>query len=804
MTLINFLEVILPQEGVKCWTSITKDRIVQNHFCNTFEKLAEQIMKSNALGVDTYHACGTFKTDKNRRAANAGWFQCFFADVDVGKGKPYATIETAIKAVDDFCNRVGIPEPGVIRSGGGIHIYWSLDRAITNEEWLPVAQRLKSLMQAHGLHADPARTADAASILRPPGTKNYKIPGQPRPVAIDDWALFEPISADEFKAAVMNAPTAPTSASSNSNLVAGIPVKKAFDPTKDVKEHGGEYGGRNNACAAYAGTLLAKGCSLEDVLKQSLEWNTLRCKPPMEVEEVRGVVDSIARNDREQRAEEKPRLDDLKARTGALPTNASRDVIQALLQEIHGVDPLLQHVLLRTIKDKTKIPLGKLKSAMAKSGGTSEPDHLALAREVVSHVGKENLLATVAHVWRWRDTGVWRTIAEREVKQAVQQAFEQRGVAITSGLVIAVTEVLKTELFAKEHEWDRDRDAINFLNAELHWTGEAWEVRPHCREHYRTTQIPYAYDANAWCPRFVQFLEEIFQGDADSKDKKTLILELLGYTLVSHANFEAFVLLIGSGANGKSVLLDVIRVMVGSENVAAVQPSQFNNKYQRAHLHLKLANLVTEIAEGAEIADAELKAIVSGELTTAEHKFQDPFSFHPFSTCWFGSNHLPHTRDFSDALFRRAKVIPFNRKFEYGVDADPHLKDKLASEMSGIINLVLQAFAEVLKRGAFTEPESCKQAKQEWRIEADQVAQFVGEMCTVEPGAEIASMNLYQAYTNWAEAAGIARKLNRKNFTTRIMRLGGKPCKGTAGTRTIAGVRLKTIVPIPSTQMQKA
>jgi len=61
----------------------------------------------------------------------------------------------------------------------------------------------------------------------------------------------------------------------------------------------------------------------------------------------------------------------------------------------------------------------------------------------------------------------------------------------------------------------------------------------------------------------------------------------------------------------------------------------------------------------------------------------------------------------------------------------------------------------VLKRGTFTEPESCTQAKQEWRIEADQVAQFVGEMCKLEQDAEITSSLLYGAYKHWADDAGI-------------------------------------------------
>jgi len=790
----DFLRRILPNEGVKVWTSILKGGKVFNRFCTSIDELAGQILANDAKGIDTYHAIASFNTAQNRRADNALGAKVFMLDVDVGEGKPYATIEDAITAVDNFCKLVGIPIPGIVRSGGGIHVYWVLDRTLTKEEWLSAAKRLKLLAEAQGFELDSAfHSDDLASILRPPGTHNYKIPGQPRPVEVDDLELFEPIQTDEFIASVMAASairTPPPGITLNQSLTAGIPTSKAFDFTKGLKE--GE--GRNKAlCQAY-GELLAKGYAHDDAVKKCQEWNQLNV-PPLQDDEFNKAITSITQAEERKRTEKKLLHENLKARAEALPADASHDVIKVLLQEMRGIDPLLQHELLKIIKRKTKTPMGKLQAAMAEGGGTREPDHLALAREVIDQTGEDNLLATVAHVWRWRNTGVWRTIAEREVKQLVQHALEQCGHKVTSGLVIAVTDVLKNKIFAKEHEWDRDRDAINFLNGELHWTGEAWERRDHSREHYRTTQIPHDYAPSAKCPRFKQFLDEIFQNDDDRKDKKTLILELIGYTLVSHAKFETFVLLIGSGANGKSVLLAVIEGMVGADNAAGVPPAQLNNKHQRAYLHLKLANLVTEIAEGAEIADAELKAITSGDLMTAEHKYQDPFSFRPFCTCWFGSNHLPHTRDFSDALFRRAKVIPFNRKFEHGVDADENLKGKLAAEMPGIINLALQAFSEVLKRGTFTEPESCKQAKQDWRFEADQVAQFLSDLCEVEPSASSTSYELYQKYHFWAETSGIVRKLAHKNFTKRIERLGGKPRKGTGGVRMIDGIRIKVMPP---------
>jgi putative DNA primase/helicase len=419
-----------------------------------------------------------------------------------------------------------------------------------------------------------------------------------------------------------------------------------------------------------------------------------------------------------------------------------------------------------------------------------EPDHLELANEVIENIGLENLLSTAAHVWRWQESGVWRSMSERAVKQDVQRILDWNGHKVFRGTVDAVADVLKTEIYAPEHEWNSKQDAVNVLNGELHWNDAEWELRPHCREHYRTTQIPLVYDPQAKCTRFIKFLDEIFEGDQDGKDKAQAVLEMIGYTLVSHARFERFALLIGSGANGKSVVLEVVRALVGRENVVAVQPSQFGNKFQRAHLHLKLANLVTEIAEGGEIADAELKAITSGELTTAEHKNKDPFDFTPFCTCWFGANHMPHTRDFSDALFRRALVIPFNRTFKAGVDADPHLKSKLLDELPGIMNLALQAFGNVLKRESFTEPQSCLDAKAEWRKEADQAAQFVEDKCVLNTKYETTSAALYDEYKTWADDAGISRKLNRKNLTNRLIRLGCKPHKGTAGKRIIQGIRI--------------
>lgn len=438
----------------------------------------------------------------------------------------------------------------------------------------------------------------------------------------------------------------------------------------------------------------------------------------------------------------------------------------------------------------TSLEESMLKRAKMTGMTDSKPDHLEIAKEIITRIGAENIIGSQSHIWIWDGAGVWKALSERELRQKVQQAMHGAGMSVFRSSVEGVTDVLKSEVYGELHEWNKRKDFINVLNGTLAWDGMNWNLSPHKREDYFTSIIPHSFDQFAMCPRFERFLKEIFEGDVDAESKATALLEMIGYTLVNHADFERFVILVGNGANGKSVLLEVIKLLVGSDNVAAVQPSKLGSPFQRAYLHNKLANLVTEIPEGAELADAEVKAIVSGELTTVEQKYKDPFDCSPYATCWFGTNHLPHTRDFSDALFRRALVVPFNRTFKIGENADPNLKRILSSEMQGILNLALEAYGQVINRGGFTEPESCLAAKAEWRIEADQAAQYIADRCIADHEAALGSTELYQDYLRWADEMGIRQKLTQKGFVTRLKALGFI-LKPQANKRVILGIRWK-------------
>ncbi|NWO04620.1 MAG: hypothetical protein HLX50_02610 [Alteromonadaceae bacterium] len=478
----------------------------------------------------------------------------------------------------------------------------------------------------------------------------------------------------------------------------------------------------------------------------------------------------------------------------ALTKESDPDAIDGLIAETIPLKAVQKRQVRQVIKKATGLPFSVMEEAERANFDDEGTDDLQLARSLVSDIGNDNVIAADTFVWQWRDTGVWQKQEDRTVKQWVQHHLAENADGVKKSLVDSVADLFRTEIFRPHHEFDVGPvECVNTLNGELVLVNGQWQLMPHDREHYRTTQIPVEYDPKAQAPRFIQFMSEVFKGDPDAADKAQALLEMIGYTLMAHCRHERFIIMVGTGANGKSVLLSVLEALAGVGNVAGVQPSQFDRSFQRAHLHGKLANIVTEIKQGEMIDDASLKGIVSGEPTTVEHKFKDPFVMRPFATCWFGTNHMPHTRDFSDALFRRALVVEFNNKFkpEMG-NCDPQLKDKLMEELPGILSLALDAYSDALSFG-FTMPDSCQQARERWRLEADQVAQFVEDECERVPDGKVEPLALFNAYKEWADENGIHKRLAQKSFGDRLVLLGFER-KKSSGVRYINGIKCRRAI----------
>jgi len=465
--------------------------------------------------------------------------------------------------------------------------------------------------------------------------------------------------------------------------------------------------------------------------------------------------------------------------------------IEGIIDESKGLSAIKRETIDQRLKDATGVNLTAIRKQRSELyDAKPDPDQLDLAKKTISEIGRDNVLHTKNQTWLWNQAGVWSVCEDRKIKQTTQQVINNEGLDVYAGLVNGVCDVLKSEINSADHLFNLGNpETVNCLNGQLELEDDVWQLRPHKREEYRTTQIPIEYNREATAGRFQTFLYEIFVDDTDADDKIECLLQMIGYTLMSHSQREKFIMLIGNGANGKSVLLSIIEALCGRSNVAGVQPSKFDDTFQRAHLHNKLANIVSELSEGEKLADAGLKSITSGEPVTVAHKYKDPFVLRPYSTCWFGTNHMPRTSDFSDALFRRAVIITFNRTFQQN-EQNTNLKNELIEELPGILNLALNAYARAIVNG-FTIPNSAIEASKDWKTETDQVAEFLSDRCIVVSEGVTPTANLYNSYKEWCQLNQIRNVLTHKSFSGRLKKLRYMPAKS-GDTRFFRGLVLAT------------
>lgn len=183
MNTTTFMEKVLPSDGMYCIVGLKEGQKPRTFF---YQDISRAVTKAQELSEQTYNgyfACASFENEEDgRKTTNVHALKSFYVDIDCGVGKPYATQAEGLEALAVFCESKGLPTPTIVSSGYGVHAYWITPRPMPRTEWKPTAERLKAICREEGLRIDMSVTADAARILRVPGTFNYK--RDPVPVEI--------------------------------------------------------------------------------------------------------------------------------------------------------------------------------------------------------------------------------------------------------------------------------------------------------------------------------------------------------------------------------------------------------------------------------------------------------------------------------------------------------------------------------------------------------------------------------------------------------------------------------------------
>jgi putative DNA primase/helicase len=337
------------------------------------------------------------------------------------------------------------------------------------------------------------------------------------------------------------------------------------------------------------------------------------------------------------------------------------------------------------------------------------------------------------------------------------------GSGATNAKVRALFLMLRLICVVRHDDFKPNTNYVCFLNGCLDMT--TLELVPHTPDFHLQSGRNVEWDQNAAAPVFEKYLLDVFRDDLDRDEKIQFVLEWMGLCLIPDTSFEKFVVCVGEGGNGKSVLLKLMPELVGHENVYSAPIQRLSNRQTIAELDGKLLLTSSEINEDTVMDDGILKQIVSGDSIEGKRVYEYPFTFTPYARIMLATNHLPKLRDVTHAFFRRLVMLKFNRNFTAD-EMDMNLPVKLKSELAGIFAMAVKGLRDLRERGRFIVPQSSTEASFQYLEESDTIKQFADETLLMSEGEGkgMRPVALYSLYSSWCSAHGLVGKDKANNI----------------------------------------
>jgi len=393
---------------------------------------------------------------------------------------------------------------------------------------------------------------------------------------------------------------------------------------------------------------------------------------------------------------------------------------------------------------------------------------------------------------------IWKPDINGETQRLAKQTAEER---YKYALSINDTELKKnTSKWALRSEDNQKINAaISLLKSEhpVADSGDNWDNNPmllgvlngivdlktgvlrNGKQEDRITMVAGVnFNPEATCPRWEQFLQEVFEGD---RELIHYIHKSLGYSLTGNMDEQVAFFCYGSGSNGKSVMFQTIREIVGDYGHDAPSSLLEKNRYSTStnderEIEHKRFIVYSETLTSSRLNEQRLKKITGGDAITARQLYEKNATFKPTAKIWMFLNHKPSVSDDSYAFWRRVRLIPFNRTFK-AEEREKRLDEKLLSESEGILAWLVRGCRLWQEEGLEPTPAKVLEGTKVYRQENDVLVEFFYDLVSKREGAEVRSTELFKEYLTWAENEKIPQRevLGSKTFSQKLKEKFGEP-----------------------------
>ncbi len=543
-----------------------------------------------------------------------------------------------------------------------------------------------------------------------------------------------------------------------------------------------DEGSRNDSLYRFGCSLQGKGVSDVDVFNELTRINLSRCNPPLSVQEVNSIYNSVISKPKGDKASiNKSKTMSNDSAIGD-DNNVSTDDTFTIVRNISDLGDLefedyvellasvYPYVTAHKSKDNTKIyysiNLHKLAAYIRRND-----DYF-----FIEGVGDKP-------VPYWYKKGYYQQCSDLvflgEIKKYIEIFDEQ---LVEPSELNKVYKLLQTDLYNKieANKLNADSNIINFANGLLHL--DTLTLHPHTPAIYSTIQIPCSWNPQALSsPVFNNFLHTLSSGD---KSVKKLLWEYIGYAVSNIPGYKCkqALILYGAGNTGKSQYLSLLEKLIGLENYCSMSLQQLEMRFGTSALWGK------RLAGNADMGSAKIdelekfKAITGGDTIDYEFKGKDRFSAKYTGLLIFCCNNLPKFGgDRGEHVYDRMITLPCNNVVPFE-KRDRELIDKIYAEREAIIYHSVIALKKLIERGGYFEvPEICKAAREEYKTSNDNVRQFLIDCTNCNGGRVIGdgiaeytrTSAMYDYYKRWCTDSCYTAT-NRREFRRGIENFFGR------------------------------
>lgn len=494
-------------------------------------------------------------------------------------------------------------------------------------------------------------------------------------------------------------------------------------------------GGRNKALTSYAGTMRRRGASEAEILAALRVANEQRCQPPLEAREVEKIAASVA-----------------------------------------GYEPA-----------------GNVVSISANGHGTPRPpvgfncSDLGNSERFVADHGEDvrycyrwsSWLVWSGSRWETDDSGMVQRLAKETVRKIYREASEaededRRKVLAkhaarseSADKIRAMLELAKSEVPVSPDELDTAAWLLNVENGTVDLrTGG---LREHRREDLITKLAPVEYDPAAAAPTWAATLERSLPSEA----LRAFFKKLCGYAISGDVSEHILAVLYGTGANGKSTILNALLSAAGDYGMQAAPDllvaKKGSHPTEVADLFGMRLVASIEVEDGRRLAESLVKQLTGGDRVRARRMRQDFWQFDPTHKVFMAVNHKPEVRGTDNAIWRRLRLIPFTETIP-PAEQDKKLPQKLEAELPGILAWAVEGCLEWQREGLQAPPE-VRKATGAYRSEMDVIGAFLRDECEIGRDYRAPFKAVYDRYEEWCLEGG-EKPDTRRKFNARLKERG--------------------------------